>query len=143
MRAMSSSLRRAIAVPLLGFALAASACGGGGSSSDSANVCEAANAFVASAQKLSQMSVSADGKDAVVAAIQDVQTQAQALANVAKDQLGDQARAVAAAYTTMASNVSTAASPAAVQQDLDQGKANVQAQQAALEQDIASSCSSS
>jgi len=46
-------------------------------------------------------------------------------------------------YTTMASNVSTAASPAAVQQDLDQGKANVQAQQAALEQDIASSCSCS
>jgi hypothetical protein len=143
MRAMSSSLRRAIAFPLVGFSLAASACGGGGSSSDSSNVCGAANAFVASAQKLSQMSVSADGKDAVVAAIQDVQTQAQALANVAKDQLGDQARAVAAAYTTMASNVSTAASPAAVQQDLDQGKANVQAQQAALEQDIASSCSSS
>jgi hypothetical protein len=143
-RAMSPSIRHAIAVPLVGFALAASACGGGGSSGgDSQNVCQAANAFVASAQKLNQMSVATDGKDAVVAAIQDVQTQAQALASVAKDQLGDQARAVAAAYQTMASNVSTAANPAAVQQDLEQGKANVQAQQAALEQDIASSCSSS
>jgi hypothetical protein len=139
---MTLSLKRAIAIPLLGFALAA--CGGGSSSgTDSTNVCDAAKAFQDSATGLSQMSVAADGIDAVKAALQDVVTQAQALANVAKDQLGDEARAVAAAYQTMASNVSTAANPSAVAQDLAQGMANVKAQQAALQQDIASSCSSS
>jgi hypothetical protein len=40
-------------------------------------------------------------------------------------------------------NVCTAANPAAVQQELDQGKANVQAQQGRAQQDIESSCSSS
>jgi hypothetical protein len=142
---MTLSFRRAIALPLIGLALAASACSSGGSSggSDSTNVCDAAKAFQDSATALSQMSVAADGADAVKTAIQDVQTQAQALASVAKDQLGDEARAVAAAYQTLASNVSTAANPAAIAQDLATGMANVKAQQAALEQDIASSCSSS
>jgi hypothetical protein len=140
MPAMYRLLRAAAAVTVIPLALAA--CGGGGSGSgDSTNVCDAAKAFQQSATKLSQMSVASDGVDAVKAAIQDVQTQAQALASVAKDQLGDEARAVAAAYETMASNVSTASNPAAVAQDLTQGMANVKAQQAALEQDIASSCS--
>jgi len=138
---MRPVLRRTIVIPLIGLALAASACSSGGS--DSANVCDAAKAFQGSVQKLSSMSVASDGVDAIKAQIQDAENKADALASVANDQLGSQAAAVKNAYAVMFQTIANAPNPAVAAQAITQGMANVKAQQAALQQDITSSCSSS
>ena len=132
---------RLVVVPLVALAFFASACSSGGS--DSASVCDAAKAFQDSVQKLGQMSVASDGTDAIKAQVQDAEQKADALASVAKDQLGSQAAAVKNAYQLMFQGIANAVNPAEAAQALTQGMANVNAQQAALQQDIASSCGSS
>ena len=87
--------------------------------------------------------VATDGVDAIKAQIQDTENKAGALASVAKDQLGSQAAAVKNAYQVMFQTIANAPNPAVAAQAITQGMANVKAQQAALQQDIASNCSSS
>lgn len=120
------------------LSLAAAACGGGGG--DSADACAAAKTFTDSVTALSQVNVATDGVDALKSAAQNVADAAGELQTAAKDQFGSQASAVQAAYQSLAEGLSTAPSAAIAAQTYTQDVANIKAQQAALEEEISSTC---
>ena len=126
---------------MLVLSLFAGSCGGGGD--DSADACAAAKDFTESIAALKAVNVVADGTDALKVATQNVVDAAEALETAAKDEFGSQASAVKAAYQQLAENVANAVDPASAAQALAAGTANIQDQQAALEEDIANACPSS
>jgi hypothetical protein len=122
------------------LSLSAGSCGGG---DDSADACSAAKDFTESIAALKAVDVVADGTDALKIATQNVVDAAEALEAAAKDEFGSQASAVKAAYQQLAENVADAVDPASAAQALTAGTANIQNQQAALEEDISNACPSS
>jgi hypothetical protein len=123
------------------LSLSAAACGGGGS--DSADACSAAQDFTDSVTALKAVDPVADGTDALKTAAQNVADAAGALATAAKDQFGSQASAVKAAYQQLADGLADSVDPASAAQAMTSGIANIRNQQAALEEEITTACSSS
>lgn len=77
------------------------------SSNGATNVCDQRAAVERSFQNLSQVNVVTDGTDALRSAVDDVKTQVDELAKVAKDQFGDQIQAMRTALGDLGSAIAS------------------------------------